>query len=235
MTAQILSQISSHIIIHWHRQVVKTGYQKFVSQEAVNNCIIETDSAKLSDVGVEVIVAERDEATGKQFIDSLSKHTYSEGPHKNNGQVKVQNCWNVSILIFGLVTILLLLLGCTLPSLRLEVMGMAGRFIAAGSDLGSEALVQYHSVFTMISVIMSEARYLDSSSHYMGLGVLCTLLVSTSFIVPISLCVLLLVLWFRPMTRKVRKRLVLTIEILGAWQYIEVYLIAAFLGMVSQF
>merc|ERR1712032_1664239 len=77
-------------------------------------------------------------------------------------------------------------------------------------------------------------------SDSIGLGTLASLLVVTVFLMPLAQAAVLLTQWFAPMTKRQRMRSTILNEILGAWQYMEVYvlsiIIAAWqLGGVSEF
>ena len=225
MIAQFLSQITSHFIIYYHRKIVDAGNKAFDLNEMTtskdHNYGLHMNDENNPNMNSNVV----DNETKK----SLCNHFFSLKGHKNvhKSHVPIRN--NRMIAVFGCITIFLLVLGCFLPSFRLEMHGMIGLLIDVGNE--SEGLVQHHSVLTMARVILDEAKYLNGSSHYIGLGVLILLLVSTSLTVPCLQVAAVLILWFYPMTQQQNKRVVLFIEILQAWQYVEVYVIASFLGM----
>jgi hypothetical protein len=87
---------------------------------------------------------------------------------------------------------------------------------------------------------MEEARFLDTANAKIGLGTLSALFLVTVLVVPILQTLTLLRQWFSPLTPKQRIRMAILAEILQAWQYAEVYLIAIFvaswqLGPISSF
>jgi hypothetical protein len=89
-------------------------------------------------------------------------------------------------------------------------------------------------------MIIEQARFLNTVSDFVGLGSLAALLVVTVFLVPLLQAATLLAEWFRPMTRKQRLRNTVLIEILFAWQYMEVYVLSIIisawqLGGVSEY
>jgi hypothetical protein len=97
-----------------------------------------------------------------------------------------------------------------------------------------------HSVFTVIRLLMDEAKFLDTIKAYVGLGSFSFVFVLTVLIVPICQSIALLVQWFVPMTVRQQARSSVLVEVLQAWQYAEVYLIAIFvaswqLGPISSF
>lgn len=102
-----------------------------------------------------------------------------------------------------------------------------------------KAVTEY-SVFSLVGMLMEEARFLDSAGDYIGLGVLSILVILAVLVVPLVLTSTLLYQWFTPTTRNRKVKISVTVAILQAWQYIEVYLIAVVvscwqLGPVSDF
>ena len=230
LIAQFLSQITSHFIIHYHREIVKAGFKGF-EKEQVKTCgknlEIEADN------GVDATNDDDASLDAKQDREeereSLCNHYFSTSSQTNEKKLKVPTKVNYFVAAFGCTTLLLLALGCILPSFRIELFGLLGLLIDKGNE--EEGLVQHHSIFTMAGVIIDEAKYLSGFSHLIGLGILTLLLVSTTLIVPCIQAMTVLFLWFAPMTKRKSHQIVLFIEILQAWQYVEVYVIASFLGM----
>merc|ERR1712157_569741 len=92
----------------------------------------------------------------------------------------------------------------------------------------------------MADLMMNLASLLDIPRYYAGLGTLATLLILTVLIVPLLQIQTLLVQWFVPLKRIGRNRLNTLIEILQAWQYMEVYILSLIvaswqLGDISEF
>jgi len=137
-----------------------------------------------------------------------------------------------------LAFIALVICGCALPSFSIETLGLVGLAVESGQQF--QEAKAYYSVFGLAKMIMDEARYLGSASHYFGLGTLASLLVITAFLVPLAQAFSLCVQWFFPTTKKQRKNNLIANEVLSAWQYMEVYvssiIVAAWqLGGVSEF
>ena len=206
MIAQILSQISSHIIIYYQRKVVSCGLQ---------NCQIHDSCSQ--NVNEPLTIA------------ALSRCEFRRNGFSNNFFAKVKFSTNVLIGLLGCIAIALLIMGCSLTSFRLEVLGITRKLIEIGND--HQPAVSNYSVFSIFGVIMNQASYLNSISAFLGLGSLALLLIMTSLIVPCFHCVLLMFLWFYPMQKRMKTQLTRIIEMLKAWQYVEVYIIATFLGM----
>jgi len=144
--------------------------------------------------------------------------------------------WMLSAVLLSFIV--LVVCGCALPSFGIEVLGIVGLVIESGHEF--EQANVFYSVFDLANMIMGQAYYLNTASDFVGLGTLASLLVITVFVVPLVQAVSLLVQWFAPMTTTVRMRNTVLNEVLGAWQYMEVYVmsivIAAWqLGGVSEY
>ena len=168
---------------------------------------------------------------GTECIDwgeALHEHRFGR-PHRGETEKLVVRSWiNKTLLFVAVSLVALVIIGCTVPSFSLEILGIVG--IAVESGQGFEDATTHHSVFTVIKLLMEEARFLDTAGDYIGLGTLSMLLVFSVLLVPIVQSLALLRQWFSPCTRKERARKSIFIEILQAWQYAEVYLIAIFVA-----
>lgn len=214
MLAQILSQVSSHVIIHYHRKTIEAN-------------------TRSQDWSITTLSSESQNAR-----ESLRAHRFKLDYEASTEHAVVRK-WVSSALLVALVAFtLLVMLGCSLPSFDIDILGLLG--IAVESSNGFEQASYSYSVFGLANMIMDEARYLGTVSDMIGLGALASILVVTVFIVPLAQTALLLVEWFVPITTKQRKWNFALLEALSAWQYMEVYVlsivIAAWqLGGVSSF
>lgn len=212
--AQILSQVSSHVIIHYHRKTIEAN-------------------TRSQDWSITTLSSESQNAR-----ESLRAHRFKLDYEASTEHAVVRK-WVSSALLVALVAFtLLVMLGCSLPSFDIDILGLLG--IAVESSNGFEQASYSYSVFGLANMIMDEARYLGTVSDMIGLGALASILVVTVFIVPLAQTALLLVEWFVPITTKQRKWNFALLEALSAWQYMEVYVlsivIAAWqLGGVSSF
>lgn len=111
-----------------------------------------------------------------------------------------------------------------MPSLQLEAFGVIGIFMEIGAKLKEQA-VRTESIFSMAQVYVDQAKYLDDVKHYVGMGLLALLLFVTLLIVPILQLITLVFLWIFPISEKRRQKLAIFLEILQAWQYVEVYIL----------
>jgi hypothetical protein len=226
MTAQLVSQISSHIIVHYHRKIVNKATSEIEHKIAAAPGLLEITA---SDV---------DPSSSPKEKWILRCHQFGR-PHRGEEERLVIKSW-VSYVLVGLAVsvIALVIVGCILPSLSLEILGAIGLAVELGQDFA--ASTTEHSVFTIVQLLMAEARFLDTPRSYVGLGALSSLFVFTVLVVPIVQTITLLRQWFTPMTRRQRIRTSIRNEILQAWQYIEVYVLALFvacwqLGPISDF
>jgi len=211
MIAQLISQVSSHFIIYYHRKVVRSVLK-------------EEDRIRLSETESQ----EHDAVAVKNF----EFKTYDLGEKKI-----LRKGTDYGIAFIALATIIFFICGCALASFRLELLGVLGIAVDAGD--GKSSTVD-HSLLSMVKLILDQARYLNEASSYVGLGSLSVLFVVTALIVPIVQIVVLMVVWFLPLSLLMMKRLFHTIELLKAWQYCEVFLISVWvttiqLGQISSF
>ena len=206
MIAQIISQISSHFIIYYQRKIVTSGLKK---------CNFDNyDDPNMDEIPMEL---------------ALCRTNFRMSGLNRDNAAQVRPGINILIAILGIMTFFLLILGCSLTSFRLEILGLTRRLIELGNDF--QPAVSNYSIFTIFVVIIKQALYLNSVPIYFGLITLALLFLMTSLIVPCLHCISILILWFRSMSKREKNVLTITIEILKAWQYVEVYIIAAFLGM----
>jgi len=211
MIAQLISQVSSHFIIYYHRKVVRSVLK-------------EEDRIRLSEPENQ----EHDAVAVKNF----EFNTYDLGEKKI-----LRKGTDYGVAFIALATIMFFICGCALASFRLELLGVLGIAVDAGD--GKSSTVD-HSLLSMVKLILDQARYLNEASSYVGLASLSVLFVVTALIVPIAQIVVLMVMWFLPLSLLVMKRLFHTLELLKAWQYCEVFLISVWvttiqLGQISSF
>lgn len=230
LTAQIISQISSHFIIHYHRRVVEAA-------------TIENNTSDLPNIPTALTEDEENEierpqstmasarSTGHvlfEATDRLCDHAFRR-PHRGETDKLIARR-AVSPLLILLVSCLcgFVVLGCALPSYSVEAFGIVGVLVESGQAFS--AAVTDYSVFTSIQLLFDQARLTGGAADYIGLGALSALLIISVLIVPVVQSLTLLVQWFAPLNRKRRHRLSVFLEILQAWQYAEVYLLAILVG-----
>jgi len=214
MLAQFVAQITSHVIIHYHRKTTSAAAHAQEVEWDLTPSNSDNTPEKLRMHGFKLDY----EASSKRAMVRRSVH------------------WILSAAL--LFFMILVICGCVLPSFSMEVLGLVGLVVESGNQF--EQAKVFYSVFDLANMIMDQARYLNTASDLVGLGTLASLLVITVFLVPLAQAVSLLAQWFYPMTKKQRSRNMVLNECLSAWQYMEVYVlsivIAAWqLGGVSEY
>ena len=211
--AQIVSQISSHVIIHYHRKSIDLASQ---AQELEWGIVsLDTDDTK-----------------------ALRNHHFKLDYEASTKFASVRRGVSTALAIFLVAFIVLVICGCSLTSFSIETVGLLGLAVESMNQF-QDSIINY-SVFGLANIIMDEARYLDTASNYIGLGTLSALLVVTVFIVPIAQGISLMMEWFKPMNKEQRQRNLVINEILSAWQYMEVFVLSVCiaswqLGGVSEY
>jgi len=228
MIAQLISQVSSHFIIHYHRRIVNAASDDYERKICLGNLDGATDE-------------ESDKPGGRDMVSKknvLSDHNFARPHRGEKDRVVVQNGTGFVLAAVCVSLSILLVVGSVIPSFSVEVLGLVGILVESGQQF--QQAISKHSIFTIVGLIMEEAHYLGSMWDYIGLGTFSFILVSTVVIVPIAQAICLVRQWFTPLNQKQRWRLSVAIESLQAWQYAEVYLLAIIvaawqLGPVSQF
>jgi uncharacterized paraquat-inducible protein A len=230
MTAQLVSQISSHFIIHYHRRIVNKATMSYMERHH-----LDCSEQKLKNMPSSPTLASVSDCEAKRL---LWKHQYGR-PHRGETDKLIVRSWvSFAVVAMSLSLIILVILGCTFPSFSLDVLGLIGVAVESGQDW--DDATTYFSVFTVVQLLMEEARFLDTARAYIGLGTFSVIFVATVLFVPIFQALALLRTWFVPLNMRQRTRMSIANEILQAWQYAEVYLIAIFvaswqLGPISEF
>lgn len=219
LTAQIISQVSSHFIIHYHDKVVEKAHRRnsFAVQEQPT------------------VIDESSEENGEQVAcvsdeveESLASHAFAR-PHRGENDRLVVRAVAVPLLLLASVVLsVLVVLGCSLPSFSLNLLGIVGVLIELGQNM-EEAYMDF-SLFTMVKTLFQQADFTNRAADYVGLGSLGGLMILTVLITPLIQTGVLLYMWLRPMTQKKKKRMIIVNEILQAWQYAEVYALAIIFG-----
>ncbi len=213
MLAQLLSQVSSHVIIYYHRKTIAA---------ARDNQDEDWGISRASD-------ATRSPLRKHSFVLDYEAST-------ERAQVKKAASWFFATMQVSFV--ILVICGCSLSSFSVETFGIVGLAIESGQQF-QEAKTSY-SVFDLSKMIMDEARYLNTASDITGLGCLASLLVICVFLVPLAQAASQCFQWFAPTNAEQRRKNFIVNECLAAWQYMEVYVLSIIisawqLGGVSEF
>ncbi len=209
MTAQLVSQVSSHFIIYYHRCIVSKA----------------TEELTPSTAGEEEAKPPAEESEGKILLGTLSfSNHYSESTEK----LAPRSWVGFSLIAASSFMAALVVIGSFVPSFSVELLGIIGVAVESGQEF-KEAITE-HSVWSIVGMLFDEARFLDTTNAYIGIGVLASLFLATVLVVPILQALFLVCQWIVPLRKTTRMRLSVLNEILQAWQYIEVYLIALFVA-----
>ena len=263
MIAQLLSQVSSHFMIHYHRQVVhratvaffNTGNSSLKSEETKQVTAEENGNGGPKENGLPAPLNNDGDADGKGVINDgddtgpgsivcvanqwvvlsdgssstpLHEHQFSAPQLGGSEHVVVRARVNGFLSILVVCVAILVIVGCIVRSFSLEILGIVGIAIEFGQDF--DQATTYHSVLSVIKMLLEQASFLDIGRYYVGLGTLYLLVLVTVMIVPILQSIALLYQWLRPMSLVNRTRLLIAIETLQAWQYSEVYLLSIFVA-----
>jgi hypothetical protein len=233
MIAQLMSQVSSHFIIHYHRRIVSEARVQRGPQNHLGGSPIASIQGQqkgvTSRVSVEVSPGSH-ESIDDTTLQKVRLHRHQFGrPHRGETEKLIVRPWVDKLLLVGTFCLILsVIIGCSVPSFSLEILGIIGVAVESGQNF--EDATTQHSVFTVIKLLFEEAQFLGTVGDYIGLGTLAMVFVFTVLLVPIIQCLALLRLWFSPATREEMQRMSVIVEILQAWQYAEVYLIAIFVA-----
>jgi hypothetical protein len=235
LIAQLISQVSSHFIIHYHRNIVHQANKAYRNKHHLI-------AASRMDLALTEGTDTTDDSNGDDPYgdkeDVLHQHAFSR-PHRGESGKVITRGYVNSLVVFGAVAFsVLMIVGSILPSTGLEFLGVLG--VAVESGQGWEQAYAKLSLFDLAQLLMNQARFTGGFEAYFGLGFLSALLVITVLIVPLVQTAVLMYQWFVPMTGRKRIRVSILVEVLQAWQYAEVYVISVVvatwqLGPISTF
>ena len=134
----------------------------------------------------------------------------------------------LSILILMIIMTILLLVGSSVPSFRMRTAGIAGKLL----DLGDEGSHDKHYSILSVTAFVSDQATEEWSSQ-VGIRGICALFIFCSFIVPVLQSMLLASIWYTRLSLPGLKIHMIVCEVLGAWQYLEVYMIAIIFALLQ--
>ena len=218
MMAQILSQISSHWMIHYHRRIVFTAAPH----------LDPTRYGEISDMNEQAQPKLHERNVQPHRADRLFEHAFSR-PHRGESDKLVsRSVVNPLLCLLAILASAFVVVGCIVPTFSLNKLGIIGLLVEAG-QMFNAAYTEF-SVFSTIRAIIDQASVMGNISDYIGLSSLSALIIISVLILPILQAVVLLIQWFAPLTNRRRFRLMVTLEALQAWQYMEVYLLAVLIA-----
>lgn len=213
LIAQMISQISSHFIIYYHRTIVRRATRNYEARHAIKPKGATDRTTANSEEPSDNTVDDRNRLCDGAF----------SRPHKGESSKLIAR----QIASYGLVvgTFLFnvfLIVGCSLPCLSVEIQGIMSFISGAGGD----GEYKEFNVFDVAVLLFKDGIRLGGFKYISGHVLLGSVLILTVFIVPILQAIALAFHWFKPMNDRQRKKFSTIIEILGAWQYAEVFILA---------
>lgn len=233
LIAQLVSQVSSHIIIHYHRKIVEKSLSRAGDKE--EKTVVDFDDKE--DMHGSFNTA-REDYRELAPPEKLYEHGFLR-PHRGfSDKLTIRQGVNLLLIGTSFTLLVLLIVGCTLPAFSFEQLGLLGVAVEIGrsTDVASNS----YSIFGIAELLFNQGLSLGTASSITGMLVISTLIIVTVFVVPLFQIALLLYQWFRPLKQMKRGKLEVLVEILSAWQYLEVFVIAVMvsawqLGPTSEF
>lgn len=219
MIAQLMSQISSHFIVMYHRRILRYGKEVYTERHHPT-----ATKQQLAIEQQDVTTLLSPDVPEEEKKDQLCRHAFIR-PHKaEEAKLVPRHVINGFLPICSVGLCVLLVFACIWPSLNLEAYGVIGLGIEFGNKFTVEAK-RSESIFSKAKILVEQAKYLDELRHYIGNGFLAFLFLTTLLVVPIMSLGTLMFLWLVPTTRKQKNKCAIALEILQAWQYVEVYML----------
>jgi len=114
---------------------------------------------------------------------------------------------------------------------KFEFTGLFG--LAGALTSGEEEYATRFSIFDLITLMRHHAKIIGTARAGFGLFILSTLVLFSTMIVGMGLIGTLGCIWFAPMKDERKKRLRSIVEILEAWNYMDVFIASVFM-IISQ-
>jgi uncharacterized membrane protein len=220
LLAQLVSQIGSHIIIHYHRKVIHEALNRsedYGKQSALQNEMEEAVSPP------ESLLSNSDTK-----LEKLHEHHFLR-PHRGiNDNLTVRAGVNFLLIGSGITLSVFTIVGCLIPSFSFEQLGLLGVAIEIGRS--TDIAINSFSVFDIAKTLMNQGRFLGTAGAITGMTLITIIFILTILIVPLVQAAVLLYQWFWPLKSEERERLKIIVEILAAWQYVDVFIIAVIIS-----
>ena len=143
-------------------------------------------------------------------------------------RIQVSPCGQICVVILILITEICFLIGTVSSSYKFDTRGVAGAAINMGQ---SDSAKKEYSILTTVENIAGQSD--DDVSSMLGINSIAGIFLLCAVIIPSAQLIGLLVIWVVPFSLKNQKRCFLINEALGAWQYLEVYIIAIILSCLQ--
>jgi hypothetical protein len=233
LMAQLVSQVSSHVIIHYHRKIVEESLAR--ASDKKQQSLAGLDEMEDIQSSFEPL---RDDHRELAPPERLYEHGFLR-PHRGfRDTLTIRRGVNMLLIGTSIILMVLLIVGCTIPAFSFEQLGLLGVAVEIGrnTDVASNS----YSVFGIAETLFNQGLSLGTGSAITGMLVITILILGTVFVVPLVQLTVLLYQWFRPLKQMQRGKLEVFVEILAAWQYVEVFVIAVMisvwqLGPTSEF
>jgi len=215
--AQIISQLCMHIIRFYHDKIKRNALLKIDAKERKDKESVGGDtrssSKRLGNHG----------RRRHQEKEALCNHHFFLGGLERGKKVTVRREANIIVGLMGFLTICCILFGSSAEYLNIEIAGLVG--IVISNTNGGAPPVVTQSVISVSKMMIDIGYYLGTPTDIVGMYFVASLVIATCILVPICQCLCVMVMWFVPITQLTRIRLTVMVEVLKAWQYLEVFFI----------
>jgi Paraquat-inducible protein A len=251
LVGQIVSEFASKSVLYYHNRVIasfenernikKQCERLHILQsassnqhlgideiESANSCLAQAAGDNIDHNNIEN--REQRSSLNDRYALSYSKFTR---PHRGDcGKLRIRSSVKYGYMIFCLLVIAMILIGCILPSFSYDISGLLGVALNFGRR-GQDNSTGTNSVFSIISSLMDSARLLDHFKYVIGLGFISTFLILTVVIIPMIEIMMLLLQWSVPMQQGSLLRLQYMLYIMESWQCMEVYFVAVLASAIQ--
>ena len=173
MIAQLVSQISSHFVIHYHRLAVSRTMQHMTTDVSTPKTFEIDDDDNTTDVSLSTEDGE----------EKLCEHQFVR-PHRAEDEKLVVRTYVDRLVTFMTVsTVGLVIAGCSVPSYGVDILGMVGLLVESGQEF-SQAVYQYN-LFDTVELLLNQASFTGRPADSIGLGTLSMILLITVLLVPL--------------------------------------------------
>jgi hypothetical protein len=195
MIAQLISQVSSHYIIYYHRRVVKDAFTSYQTQKiqqqhptteqpqglasSIRSKISVADVDELQDVNINschsddepdsIVQTSHDHVQNKEKI-ALCKNAFRRVHRGEADKIIAYPFVNPMLMVVAASTAICFVVGCILPTFSVTIYGIVGVVVESGQAFVN-AKVSY-SVFTVMGALFGQAQVTGSIRDYIGLGTL---------------------------------------------------------------
>mmetsp|Transcript_26372 Transcript_26372/g.38959 ORF Transcript_26372/g.38959 Transcript_26372/m.38959 type:complete len:1508 (+) Transcript_26372:66-4589(+) len=217
LIAQVLSQLSSHVSIYYHRKALKNAMDRMERDQQQQR-----SRGAQDELNIRIPQLENETSTDN-VEEPLHRHHFLKSPYRSE-RLSIRPWVNAFIAFSAFSLLALILIGSLLPSFSFEQLGIVGILIEFGLN-SSEAKSNF-GVFSIFKTLLQQGQTLGTTGDMIGMSVIAAFVLLTLVIVPVTQTCALTYQWFKSMNKVERGRVEYSIEILSAWQYVEVYIVA---------